>query len=113
MLMLLRSDNRLSAELRDLYALPQECESIRGPEQPVNLLMLLLRKGLVFQYLNFDLFVRLRNYTISNMDIRIVTKISNYAPLVPLHFTSGCDGILTVNLGRSFGRAMNGRQSLC
>lgn len=49
--MLLRS---LSAELGDLYALPQEVESIRGLEQPINLLMLLLRKGKIIQSLNFD-----------------------------------------------------------
>jgi hypothetical protein len=42
--MLLRSHNRLDAQLADFYLRPQYAEGIRGDQ---NLLMLLLRKGKV------------------------------------------------------------------
>ena len=43
--MLLRSQNRLGAELADIFTIPQENEGVRGP---VNMLFLLLRQGKVF-----------------------------------------------------------------
>ena len=47
--MLLRSQNRLEAQLADVYMRPQYMEGVRGDQ---NLLMLLLRKGKVaFSYL--------------------------------------------------------------
>ena len=42
--MLLRSQNRLGAELADIFIIPQENEGVRGS---VNMLFLLLRQGKV------------------------------------------------------------------
>ena len=52
--MLLRSQNRLEAQLADVYIRPQYMEGVRGDQ---NLLMLLLRKGKVciFFYLSSGL----------------------------------------------------------
>jgi hypothetical protein len=43
--MLLRSQNRIGAELADIFVIPQENEGVRGP---VNMLFILLREGKVF-----------------------------------------------------------------
>lgn len=46
--MLLRSQNRLGAELADIFIIPQENEGVHGS---VNMLFLLLRQGKVFIHL--------------------------------------------------------------